>query len=307
MDYQVVGKIDLESNVVFNFEELDFSSILENKGFCDCCKTNHFRKTTYVVSDSKGKLYQVGTSCLEKLMGRELDAQECSIVGGDNLGIAFPFFKPNDFKGFDLRCFIYNLIVISKNWGYNVDIKEYLNPYGKHFEKLMAYLKSNKCLLMRDRRYEEVDKIIEFYKNKNFYNNFKSNVKVIVESGFVDRRYVNIAKYIVKVYEDEMEFAKKCEDAPKSIAIDYTQTTIVSLRLKENKQYWYAYNDYTDMFVYIAQDINGNWIEWSTSKFLDEEQVNKLQNATIKYRLKNQGYTSQIKGYVNKVRNVTFL
>lgn len=70
--YDIIARVDLDQHLIHVISDDVDEMALEQfrqRNVCDCCGRKHSRVVTYILRDSTGKLFQVGSSCLNKFTG----------------------------------------------------------------------------------------------------------------------------------------------------------------------------------------------------------------------------------------------
>lgn len=201
-DYSVIAVIDHtldeNSNAIYPCGDFDIPvEYRHGQGICEHCRTNHKRNKTILLRDISGKLKQVGTSCLKEYTG----VTDYSLVSAfgvidgilDESNICTGYYTgERDYRRIRdyLACCIHE---IRKN-GYDRDIKEF--AYNDKW-----YSNSTES------DYNTADKVIEYFTNNEFSDNFLYNISVHMKKGYC--RENGFIAYAYIAYQKEMEKAEK--------------------------------------------------------------------------------------------------
>lgn len=280
---ELVGKIDYDNNIKINPFNLDFNKFTAPE--CECCKTNHNRIYTYIIEKDNGELIQVGKGCLDKLLGSDFNYEIINYNNKDLFeNLLFGFDRKNNC--YNTRLLLFVLIQFNKIYGL-VDSKKFNDYYNN--KDFVSSLGNSK-----NWNFDEVDNIIEWYKNFKGINDFQINIKNLVLNKYLNLKYINYFKYVYKIYID----SKNYKPVKNSQVIDYTKTTIKEIEMVKSKIYSYGYRNQVETKIYRIIDINDNVLQYETSS-----EKNFKNGDTISYKIKGN-YESKKYGIVNKISHV---
>lgn len=247
-------------NIITSYDfKFEYNRFKTHDTTCECCHINRYRNITYILEDN-GKYIQVGSSCLNKVLGIEPTFTERMIRDSESLV----------FDGFQ----------ISSNVGtfYNL-------------EKLVSYMLANPTENIKGLKYtdirsvevnEKAKEIIDTVSNMETSNDFSDKVKYLAnlsksQEYFLSKDTFNMMKYLVKIYNDikAKELIKDEEGLTsnvfviKSLEFKTTDISIITNRLA------------TKMYIYRAIDENNNLIDIRSSKELGLDLIGKTVKCTI--------------------------
>lgn len=266
-NYTVAAVIDhtvnAENNAIYAYGDISIPmEYRKGQGICEHCRTNHKRNKTILLLDSDGNFKQVGTSCLREYTGiSDIDLvkafgafdsflAECDTEKGMYTGTGKTYVKTVDYLAFCIHS-------IRKN-GYDKELK-----YTAYDE----VLRESKYASKSD--YETAEKVIEYFANTEFSDNFLYNVKLHTvqeyckENGFVAYAYVAYQKEMEKLAErkenaENSEYFGKVGDRIKDIPV--TGKVVSSY----TNCYGSIYNSVTT-FVYKFTDSANHIFIWKSS------------------------------------------
>lgn len=260
MIYTLVARIEhLETgNLINTFEDKDnFKQFNTLESKCDICNTIRYRRITYIVRDENNNLLQVGTSCLNKLFPKMKSEKDSS---------SFSEMEQLIFGGFKGVSVVSIKTLLANIIRYNLQTDNI--PTFNRLEnfELTEYEK------------QEIDNVLEFYKNFDAKNSFQLSLQTLVNRGYVEEKYSNIICYIYKVYQDC--YRKKIDD------INSLNNSITINNFKKYREYDdYRYSYYgTKMYNYKFNDTNNNTYIYETSRELDD---NKMNNKKVSFTIKS--------------------
>ena len=256
--------IDVENNAIYPYGDISIPmEYRKGQGICEHCHINHKRNKTILLLNSDGKFKQVGTSCLREYTGiSDIDLvkafgafdsflAECDTEKGEYTGTGKTYVKTVDYLAFCIHS-------IRRN-GYDKELK-----YTAYDE----VLRESKCVLKSD--YETAEKVIEYFTNAEFSDNFLYNVKLHTmqkyckENGFVAYAYVAYQKEMEKLAKrkenaENSEYFGKVGDKIKDISV--TGKVVSSY----TSSYGSIYNEVTT-FIYQFTDNANHVFIWKTAK-----------------------------------------
>lgn len=270
MENKLVAKIEhlTNGNIITSFEdESTFSEFNTLESKCEVCGTKRFRNLTYIVRNENGKLIQVGSSCIDKLIPTIKNPKSLSRE-----------------EQFILKGGINNLLVV-RNVIYNI-IKFNLQPNE------IEYTYEFKDLIRNNERVEEIEKIIEFYKNLETSNDFEFKVRTLVLEEIVERKHINLLKWAYKIYQNHQI---------KVSSNGLNSDTFIVKKIEVAKKYCdtrYSYYG-VDKIVYRIIDENDNIIEYDTAR---ELKTDELLDQKVSCKIK-KSYDSRL-GKITTIKNL---
>ena len=168
--------------------------------------------------------------------------------------------------------FLYCLIQFSNKIGV-YDYKSFnLDAFYENYDKYIG----NKNQLEWD--YTEVNKVLEFYENTDFINDFLDSIKNILKREEFNARHFNIVKYAYRNYLKIVNYKSDYH----SVKADYTNTTIKEITLLDNTGFQYGCNSYKESYKYRIIDSKDNVFDFYTAK---QDIVKKGDK--IRYKIKD--------------------
>lgn len=272
-DYTVMARIEHESvitengmeNAVFKYDQ-NFQITEESRNAdpnCVHCHTNRRRKITYILKDLKtGDLKQVGKTCLKEYTG----ITEMTIVGfygsvydilatedvwddyeEKSIGTAHINFKTLDFLA-------HSIIEIEKN-GYH-KASEHDPTSARVMRRILHDEKADELTM------EKARKIIEFFGNNDFRNEFLDNIKMALSQEYT--RPSGLVSYAVLAYENEKP--KVEEKASRQNSSEYVGQVKQRLELNVTCKKIFGYDtEFGYKQVFTFNDENGNELVWKTT------------------------------------------
>ena len=278
-DYELVAELEhtdggnIIRKINYSYDVPEFYR--STKCYCEHCKTNRYRKNTFLLVDKSGNYKQVGSNCLNEYTGVDSEAlvNKCSnlsfiieSITGEVEDEAFKEYLKSNWRSYesveDMANLFYQLLL--KN-GYK---KEANNPFDGLND--LEYKKELE---------PEVKKLLDVI-NTDWYeegNDYCYNVSVVLKLQYIEVKhwrilmsYLNSAMiYLQKKLEREMalkglnnnylgEVGKRIEFDVKAIKLLYTKWTN------------YSYNG-EETYVYRILTTTNSVVIWSTGNILTVE------------------------------------
>ncbi len=280
---------------------------------CEHCHSRRHRKDTYLVYNDETKEFkQVGSSCLcDFTNGFSAEAAASYISLFDSLmefeapGAGYTsktWFEIRDVLRYAVD-YVNNLGYASSTWqdgSYNPDstkskvldalwydmnradkyarerVEDYRFKFGKHYEDAEVV--------------EEVEKILNYFKENDESGDYMHNLQVLASSDYVDGRNIGYTvsmvatynRHIQKVIERERRASKHAEEVKNSGYIgEVGQRIELSAPLKvDTITYWE--NQFGTTIRYKITDADGNVAMWDSSTYIDGEREVKSIKGTVK-------------------------
>lgn len=276
---EVQGVVSFEGwNYVAKIEHLNSGNIVtavndteipqeywHTKGYCDHCKTDRVRKTTYLF-EKDGVFHQLGKSCVS-LYTEGLDIRRV-----DYISDVVRSFEEGE-RDYDDCCFLdgfipyyivkeilcYASAIIGK-FGYakKYDEEGTFNPNSTYMRVLRAIKEHKEDVSMYANKAEE---IISWVKNYDGINSYLNNVKVIIEEGYItDDKFpllISVISYLRSHNTEEVNnsFIGKVGDK-------------VDLKLKEVTLVYSSNTVFGTLYTYKAIDEDDHVLITYTSRFI---------------------------------------
>ena len=216
-------------------KELDVTGFRDRENYCDHCKTNRYRKYTYLIANQDDKIWQVGSTCLLDFLGhsapsfgfmaKAMEDLDEDPMEWDNRLNPIPFRKLRDFLAF--ACHVINEHGFTSRKAAWEDYRESTIDRMYQIENILNdsnLLKLHPELQdfkISDEAYEKADKIIEWgnaLKERENLNDYLYNLSVLFNNNIVDPRSEAFAVSAVNTYNNEMglQTQRKKEFNPKN-------------------------------------------------------------------------------------------
>ena len=282
-----------KGNIPDDYKNNDFA--------CEHCNTHRRRNKVAVIRNTEdGSIMQVGYTCLQDFIGRELGAFGALIKGIDEIvanqdyygGFSYSSGKGRYYNVNQYLAIAYNCIV---NYGYIKPNNDYYDNEittperisNAYSDKTDEYVDSDKVDT------ELIDKIKQAFYDfaKSHPSDFNHNVCVVLQQTCVDCKYTKLLYFVPTFYLNKIKWeARKQEAEAKKQAFMATLsneyagdvgdkiTTEATVERVTGFDGQYGY-----MYVYNFKDVQGRVLVWFTSKALD---VNEGDTITIKGTIK---------------------
>ena len=303
-NYSVVAVIDHgeNGNLIYSDVEIPME-YHKGIGICEHCRTRHNRKTTVLLSDEFGNFKQVGTTCLKEYTGisdislvNAYRVVESLLIDSD---ISSGNFTGRPSENMETVNYLEKCIHVTLENGYNKDNKE----------KAMK-LKSND-LTDADRKIAE--KVMDFFGNNDFSDNFLENIKVVLSNDYC-KPYNGFVAYAYTAYLKAMEKAEKEKQLKEEATnteyygkVGDKITVEVTGKIVGSYETSYGYYGQT-VRIWEFTDAENHVFVWKTSSFFAVDNEEKMDDehvfhgkikATIKehseYRGKKQTVITRVK------------
>lgn len=257
---------------------------------CEHCNSNRFRNTTILLQDEKGNIKQVGTTCIKEFTGIEgIDIIKNyqhihDIILSNNVN----FIHADKFtnKYISTTSYLTACIELIEEKGYQ-----------KNITKIEGW-KNATDGNYKDSHQKTALEVIEYFKNKEFNDNFMYDVKVALssahskQSGFIAYAYIAYQKDKKRELKSQDELQQKSKSQHYG---EIGQKIEIELTLKKCLSFENSYNGYSSeiSYIYLFEDEEGNIYKWSTGKFLERVEndncipINANESLKIKGTIKD--------------------
>ena len=266
-DYETVAVIDHTTegeNVIHNFTDETISEKYRTiDSICEHCNSNRRRnKTILLKSLDTGEIKQVGTTCVKDYTG--IDATSVLSIYTDIYNICLedePYIEYGSTGGYatyvETIDYLTACIEIIESVGYKKEETKY-NAWDLAI--------SNRI----DFKYRDTaEKIIEYFGNKDFNNDFLRNTKIYLTEKYT--RINGIIAYAYLAYKKQLEYDKQ-KDTNNHNSSEYQGD------VGQRKDFTLTYShhvsfmtNYGVQYIYIFVDDNGNVFIWKTAKWIDDK------------------------------------
>lgn len=267
--------------------------------FCDHCKTNRFRKNTFIVFNEKKKTFvQVGSTCIKDYLGINLDliATRFGFLdeltsAGDEKGFSREWIEPR----YSLETFIATALNIISIDGYVSGKKQWetegayqatggttmsvLNgPYGKINEKEREWYRLRREFSEENKA--EALTIIEWVKQQPITEDYYYNLNTIIKNNWVKSKISNLAASMIISYRIAMDKMVKKREYAKSeyIGKEGEKITVTATALKT---FW-CESKFGTMYIHNFVTEKGERLVWYNSADNIEQDVVYEITATVK-------------------------
>ena len=280
MENKLVARIEhtYQGNIINCFDNcVNYKQFEGLKSKCELCGTIRYRKYSYIVKMADtGKLIQVGSNCLNKVIG-DMDEVENAIYKGTKVSYDSDreFFTIKGSTYYFPKTVVLAYIVTNAE----PDTLEVFEWWAKHKYEIT------------DEHKAICDKVFEYYKNLEPNNSFLSNLKIAMSLELI-KGNVKLLSYAYQNYLDHLHYI----DINNGQGLTNDTFTINKIWI-ERKYCNTEYSYYgTDQIIYRMLDENNNIIEFDTAS---EKDFLTWLGKKVKCVIKKQ-YKSRL-GLVTKV------
>jgi hypothetical protein len=300
--WKIIGKLERVTNnqnlvTCFNF---NYENLLNNytnvEIKCEHCNTKQYRKYSYVLlNEETNETKQIGSSCLSNFTGMDAERYVAFLAQFEELATFEEISEGHTQEYHNVNDVLAVAIQIINGYGYkarinyNTDnmfvcensdctsriVKEYILD-GKISEeeyKGFKFVKNDKTL-------KDVEEVKTYWHNVEADSIYDSNVKLLIESGYVDNKRIGLITSCIVVKQKREEQAKRIA----GLTSEYVGNVGDKIELNncEIKRISSYDTDFGMVIIYKITN-NGNTFIWKTSKDLELED-NKTYNikGTIK-------------------------
>jgi hypothetical protein len=254
------------------------------KSICEHCKSNRQRNKTVLLQDAENNIKQVGTDCIKEYTG--IDASDIISIYADIHELLIQdleadYERISHFPRYtETIDYLTACIQLITEKGY---VKE--SYRDNRATKIEAWEIAGSDRV--NSKYKTIaEKVIEYFKNNTFTNDFLNNIKVYLnnkytkESGFIAYAYIAYQKQ--KEIENKLKAEK--EKGQKSSYVgnigDKIELTLTIDRRITTEYVYSAYNSTTN-YIYIMHDDKNNIFTWKTSTCIFNNQNNPADTNDI--------------------------
>lgn len=280
-EYRVQAVIEHgeNGNLVYPYNNFVVPSKYHNgKGICEHCRTNHFRKTTLLLTDKSGIIKQVGTTCVAEYTGvNEWDIVHAFTAVEDIL--AESDIERGEYTGSGAN-------YVETQWFLEACIHLiHVKGYNKENKFDADKVKTND-ITETDRKAAE--KVLEYFANREYTDNFLNNIKVSLantytrpNNGFIAYAYMAYRKELEK---EEKNRAKEIENASSEYYGNVGDKVTVEVTGKIVGSYTVSYSYYScsEVLVYEFKDSSNHTFIWKSAS----AGLEMAEDGTFKGRIK---------------------
>jgi hypothetical protein len=265
-DYEVVAiidhnaTVDQKENVIHNFTDITIPKKYRTiDSICEHCNSNRQRNKTILLKDIAGDIKQVGTTCVRDYTG--VDTSDVLGIYTDiydicleDVEIRYENFGRYEYYA-DAVEYLANCIEVIEDMGYKKEVTRDLA-----WEKILE----GNC----NKKYLDIaKKVIEYFKGKEFNNDFLNNTKIYLSSEYT--KCNGIIAYAYIAYKKQLEYDREQEAKTKAKTISEYQFNIKDrkeIELIYIDSYSFYHDIYGTNYIHIFRDAKGNKFTWKTSK-----------------------------------------
>lgn len=261
------------------------TSYREADSTCDHCKTNRYRKDTFIVKHVEtGEYKQVGRSCLKDFLGHPSPEEVVSFLTSlwqfnkdllDNSEDSDFYSKGNIYYSQIIEVLARTSAVI-RTYGWTSKGEAY-ESFGKtataELVSLVLFGKGRDAQALRestqvkDSDKEKAEKAIEFVKYSNDDSNYFHNLKQIVATGHVSEDKFGYVCSIIPTYEKALQK----ERTEGKIIDEYLSEKGKRLEIKATLlRTWFKENNYNDITGHVLISEEGHSLLWPSSSGIGE-------------------------------------
>jgi hypothetical protein len=275
---------DNSENMIYSIDNTNIDKKYRTiKSNCEHCKVNRKRNKTVLLENEVGNIIQVGKSCLNEYIGintndiikgfesvKDIQLQNELRIYENNTNLKTKYIETIDYLA--------NCIHLINKEGYN-----------KFETKIDAFTQK----LYNDNEKLKAIKVIEYFKNNDFDNDFLHNTKVVLSNEY--SKINGFIAYSVLAYNKELDKNKtKVINVNLSNHFGNIKDKIkLTLTLKNIYKTEFIISSYTSTMscIYVLEDEKGNIFTWKTNKFLWEMfGYEKAQEITNNYKEKDYNF-----------------
>lgn len=255
-------------------EDVDLTPFADRKT-CDHCGTKRQRSKTILLSDSEGKIIQVGTSCIIDFLGKEAGALEFFAENSGILGDSDDdghYTSAPHYATVEICAIAVKLIA---DFGF---VKS--NTPGSTAAKIMDFVDDHYRSFPRDYDFtvtaehtEQALKAIEFIKNSERRGDYQENVFRVMTSGRCEKRVFSFIAAGIRGALADLRKAYESEKTEEKITVEFPAigTVIASEEVTIEKIFTFE-GMYGAQHIFIMKSSAGIPYVWKTSTFPDVEE-----------------------------------
>lgn len=289
-DYSFIASIDhYDNGNVIRAYDHDFE-IPERfhtaEGICEHCGTRRARKYTFLVSDGK-ELHQVGKSCLKEYTGGISAEQVAEYMSYINECESFGGLPTNGKDYIDITLYTMCAIVATKVYGFHkstsgeestrtVALKWYnaLLRIDLDCKDVLAEMRDAGIEIETAENRETAEEVLDWCKNYEGKNEFRHNLRVIAENGYLTYRYLGLFASAYYCYAREVEKKVLIQKREKATS-NSTWIGEVGDSVSEDVTSWRyvtaSVGFYGTSYLYEFITKDGNILNWWTQKYIEDD------------------------------------
>lgn len=271
--YQFLAKLENhgDSNIIYSaVDDFEVPAEFRSRHTCDHCKINRFRTVTYVLSDSKDNLLQVGSTCLKDFFRSEAYAEylaACSEVIVTDISEEEEKI-PREKRIFDLHTIVTLSCAAIRANGY-VSTRVEDEGYESTRDIVLSHINRSpgdkeKALEIIEADQQRAHEVIKHVMSLRPDNNYISNLQTIISMDFVEHQHIGLVVSMpTTLLKHEQREAQKAFGAKSNHVgtvgkrIEFSDLTLIKTATYENA--------YGVQAFYTFADKDSNQIVWKTS------------------------------------------
>lgn len=270
--------------------------------YCEHCKTDRFRKNTFIVyNEKKKKFVQVGSTCIKDYLGIDVDLiakrfEFLHILEGSTKNFESEWYEPiypvDIFLATALNVITFDSYISGKK-AYESDgcfvatghrtMRVLNGPYGKIDEKTRQWFSERRAYTTD--HHTEALAIIEYIKTLDVKEDYYYNLNLIIKNNHVKYKTSNLAASMIILYRVAMDKMVKKKEYAKSEYIG-TVGEKITFEATALKTFW-CEGTFGTMYINNFVTDKGEKIVCYNSKELSDEGKRYKITATVK---KHQEY-----------------
>lgn len=264
-------------------EDVDLTPFADRKT-CDHCGTKRQRSKTILLSDSEGRIIQVGTTCIIDFLGKEAGALEFFAENSDILGDSNDDGCYASSPHYDTLEICSIAVKMLSDFGF---VKS--NTPGSTAAKIMDFVDEHSRSFPRDYDFtvtaehiEQARQAIEFIKNSERRGEYQENVFRVLNSSRCEKRVFGFIAAGVRGALADIRKASQSEKIEEKAVVEKTEekvtvefpaigTVIASEEVTIEKIFTFE-SMYGAQHIFIMKSSAGVPFVWKTSTFPDVEE-----------------------------------
>jgi len=268
---------------------------------CEHCNTNRQRNNTYVLVNEKGKVIQVGSTCLKDFTGHK-DAEAIAEYAahlhefiGSEVEEEYDPDKSYSSHLLKIKDYLSYVAMSARNNGYVSRRKS--EELGLAVISTADDAMLEMCSKSKNKPTEEdcllADKVVDFVKNLDAKNDFEHNLTVIFSTPYMNDRHAGYVAGAMGAYIRNLEM--KTKNAGSEYVGEVKERKVFTLTVKAVKP---IDGFYGVTYLYKFADENGNTFVWFSSK----EQGFEIDSTyTVKATIKeHKEYNGEKQTYITR-------
>lgn len=287
--YTILASIEhLEKgNVIHSFTDLELPGYYRDVDpICEHCNTNRPRKKSYVlVNTSEGKTVQVGSGCLKKFLGVDVEAY-VSYLSHIELLDRYDNVLPKEPKKsyINVKDYMMHAAECTEHWGYQkrtvssemptADIAYVMYTGQYQHLSIEQSINLSNVDFSPTKQVDYIERALEWL-FKQEPTEFFSNIQAICSSKYASVRHIGYIAVVPHLYNKEIMYHKqKAKEQQKLKASEYVGKvgTKITVELIVERCVCFE-NAFGTSLLYIMKDDSGNIFVWSTQKTITTDSV----------------------------------